>query len=53
MKVKDFIRKHREEIDSIVKEYYRITVSNDKERHEWLLNDEGLFRWAHREGVNI
>lgn len=53
MKVKDFIVKHRAEIDHIVYTYYQVTIRNDKARLEWILSDEGLFRWAHREGVNI
>jgi len=53
MTVKKFIAKHRTEIDQIVKQYYGIAVTNDVMRLEWILNDEGLFRWAHQEGVNI
>lgn len=53
MRVKDFIAKHRQEIDRIVYTYYQVTVRNDKARLEWMLNDEGLYRWAHQEGVNI
>lgn len=53
MTIKDFIRKHRTEIDRIVYTYYQVTVRNDKTRLEWILSDEGLFRWAHQEGVNI
>lgn len=26
---------------------------NDAERRQWILNDEGLYRWAQNEGVNI
>jgi hypothetical protein len=26
---------------------------NDSERREWILNDEGLYRWARQEGVRI
>lgn len=26
---------------------------NDQERREWVLNDEGLYRWARAEGVRI
>ena len=26
---------------------------NDSERREWILNDEGLYRWARAEGVRI
>jgi hypothetical protein len=53
MSIKLFIKNNRKEIDGIVKNYYRVVLTNDKERYEWILNDEGLFRWAHREGVNI
>lgn len=53
MTIKQFIRSNRRKIDKIVTEYYGKVPSNDKERHEWILNDEGLFRWAHQEGVNV
>jgi hypothetical protein len=53
MKIKQFIKDHRKEIDRIVKMYYGDMVRNDKERHEWILSDEGLYRWAQQEGVNI
>lgn len=26
---------------------------NDEERRQWVLNDEGLYRWARSEGVRI
>lgn len=26
---------------------------NDDERRQWILNDEGLYNWARREGVNV
>ena len=53
MTIKSFIQQHRQEIDQIVKQYYRVDITNDRARHEWLLNDEGLYVWAQREGVNI
>mgnify|MGYP003390152441 CR=1 FL=1 len=53
MTVRQFIKTYRKEIDAIVKEYYGVIVTNDKDRHRWLLDDEGLYRMAHREGVNI
>jgi len=53
MTLKQFIRDNRKEIDQIVREYYKVVIRNDTERHNWLLNDEGLYRWAHNEGVNI
>lgn len=53
MKIKDFIKQHRQEIDQIVYTYYTVAVTNDKTRYDWILNDEGLYRWAQQEGVNI
>lgn len=53
MTIRQFIQQNRKEIDTVVKQYYDIRVSNDKERLDWILNDEGLYRWAHYEGVNI
>ena len=53
MQLKTFIKNNRREIDEIVKIYYRVLPRNDKERYIWILDDEGLYRWAHREGVNI
>lgn len=26
---------------------------NDSERRQWILNDEGLYNWARREGVRV
>lgn len=31
----------------------RETSINDAERREWILNDEGLYRWARQEGCRI
>lgn len=53
MHISTFIKQNRREIDEIVKIYYKKDVRNDEERYEWILDDEGLYRWAHREGVNI
>lgn len=53
MTIKQFIKDNRKKIDSIVQEFYGQTPSSDTDRHEWILNDEGLYRWAHQEGVNI
>lgn len=53
MTLQTFIYNNRREIDKIVRLYYGVTILNDKQRHDWILDDEGLYRWAHREGVNI
>jgi hypothetical protein len=44
-----FIREHRQEIDSYSKSRYH----NDEERRLWILNDEGLYNWARSEGVQV
>lgn len=57
MTLRQFIRKHRAELDACIeralggpdKHRYR----NDEERRQWVLNDEGLYRWARSEGVKI
>lgn len=53
MELKDFINENKQEIDAIIYDYYRVVVKNNRERKLWILDDEGLYRWAHREGVNI
>ena len=67
MTIREFIRQHRDEIDAAINaELYRYdgrggrgTVPdpppkrNDEERRGWILNDEGLYRWARSEGVRI
>lgn len=47
--LREFIREHREELDSLIKSSHK----NDEERRLWILNDEGLYRWARSEGVDI
>jgi hypothetical protein len=67
MKMQDFIRSYRWEIDEAINSVLyrhdgrggRGTIPdpppkrNDAERREWILNDEGLYRWARSEGVRI
>ena len=53
MRIQTFIQSNRKEIDTIIQQYYKSLPNNDKERYEWILSDEGLYRWAHQEGVNI
>ena len=53
MRIQTFIQSNRKEIDTIIQQYYKSLSNNDKERYEWILSDEGLYRWAHQEGVNI
>lgn len=54
MKMSDFIRKHRGVIDSVIKTVTkRDGKLNDKERKEWVLNDEGLYNLARQKGVKV
>lgn len=53
MTIEQFIAQHKDEIDSIVKEYYKCIITNDKERYEWILSDKRLYEWAQQEGINI
>ena len=56
MTLKQFIKEHREELDQYIA---RALVrsenprANDEERRWWILNTEGLYRWARAEGVRI
>jgi len=55
MSKREFLKNNRKEIDACIRRAlddpnYKI---NDRERELWLLNDEGLYNWARREGVNL
>jgi hypothetical protein len=55
MSLNQFIRTYRAELDVAIRRAlndpdFRL---NDKERRLWILNDEGLYRWARSEGVPI
>ena len=54
MKFREFIKLYRTEIDSSIKSVCpNCGRLNDEERRLWILNDEGLYRWARSEGVKI
>lgn len=53
MTMKEFIKENREAIDATIKRQASNTRFNDEERRLWILNDEGLYQWARREGVKI
>ena len=67
MTLRAFIKANRAEIDKCInQELYRYDGNggkgvipnpppshNDDERRQWILNDEGLYRWARSEGVRI
>ena len=49
----EFIRQNREELDRAIHRVVPGLRLNDSERRLWILNDEGLYRWARSEGVRI
>lgn len=52
MTIKNFIRQNRQEIDEIIiQKCPNVRSLNDKDRQQWILNDEGLYSWARNEGV--
>jgi hypothetical protein len=51
--LKSFIRANRAEIDTAIRAQVPDARINDEERRLWVLNDEGLYLWARREGVPI
>ena len=55
MKLREFIKKYRTEIDSYIKFVLETepNYKNDEERRLWILNDESLYCWARSEGVKI
>ena len=52
MSLREFIRTHRAEIDTVIVAAGGL-ATNDEERRLWILNDEGLYRWARAAGVRI
>lgn len=55
MTLSEFIKKNRDDIDAGIRRAlddpdYRL---NNEERRLWILNDEGLYRWARSAGVRI
>lgn len=56
MTLREFIRQNRAQLDEcIARALNRPTnpYPNDEERRLWVLNDEGLYRWAKSEGCRI
>jgi hypothetical protein len=52
--MREFIRANREELDKMIKgSVPNGGKLNDREREQWILNDEGLYRWARRAGVPV
>jgi heterodisulfide reductase subunit B len=53
MRLREFIRKNKEEIDDIIKSACPNCKLNNDERENWIMNDEGLYIWAKSEGVRL
>ena len=56
MTLKQFIKEHRAELDACIARALgqdRNPLPNDNGRRLWILNDEGLYRWARSEGVRF
>jgi len=53
MTLREFIKENKEEIDRHIKNVCSNCRLNNEERRGWILNDEGLYLWARREGVRI
>lgn len=53
--LREWVKRNRAEIDRVVRsgggmDGYKL---NDKDRADWVANDEGLYNWARREGVEV
>jgi hypothetical protein len=53
MKMRDFIKENKTEIDKAIKSVVPNAQLNNEERRLWILNDEGLYNWAKSEGVRV
>ena len=60
MKLSQFIKDNRAALDSAIDramgtrdDSRAMRKRNDRERQEWILNDEGLYRWARSSGCRI
>ncbi len=53
MSLTQFIKENRKEIDECIKRICPNISLNDSERRMWILNDEGLYRWARSQRVKV
>lgn len=51
MTIERFIKRHRREIDATIHAMVPGAKLDNDEREMWITNDEGLYDWALREGV--
>jgi len=53
MTMREFIKQNKDDLDQAIRRACSNCRLNDTERRMWILNDEGLYRWARSEGVKI
>ncbi len=54
MSLRDFIHANRTQLDECIRRACpNVGILNDDERRMWIVNDEGLYRWARSEGVRV
>ncbi len=53
MTMRQFIQENKEVIDGVIKSVCKNCAINNKDREDWILNDESLYHWARQEGVRI
>ncbi|MFW6272829.1 MAG: hypothetical protein ACOC2U_03520 [bacterium] len=53
MTMREFIKENKEEIDNAIKSVCDNCRLNNDERRNWVMNDEGLYRWARSCGVRV
>ena len=49
MRLREFIKENRDEIDNCIKSACPNCSLNDREREMWIMNDEGLYNWARQD----
>jgi len=49
----DFIKENKAELDAAIGTAIPGVRLNNKDREEWIRNDEGLYRWARSCGVKV
>lgn len=52
--MRQFIRENRAELDAAIRRACpNLSSLNDRDRAQWIANDEGLYQWARSEGVRV
>ena len=51
--LKEWVKKNRADIDSVIRSNCSNCRLNDEEREDWVMNDESLYLWAKLEGVDV